>query len=111
MPTIREAIFELLNSFNLLVGPETARFQIGSAWHFRLHYIYAGNFPQTCDDLLEEFDLRRRKPREIEKLLRIDQMSAVFDALATHDGQKIIWMSDNPPKLIGRPQGRFTITA
>jgi len=45
--------------------------------------------------ILEEYGLGGRKPREVEKLLRIVHISAFLAALLTHDGQKIFWMSDN----------------
>lgn len=45
--------------------------------------------------ILEEYGLGGRKPREVEKLLRIVHMSAFLTALLAHDGQKIFWMSDN----------------
>jgi hypothetical protein len=44
---------------------------------------------------LEENGLGGRKPREVEKLLRIVHMSAFLAALLAHNGQKIFWMSDN----------------
>jgi hypothetical protein len=51
--------------------------------------------PKRLALLLEENGLGGRKPREVEKLLRIVHITAFLTALLAADRQKIFWMSDN----------------
>jgi hypothetical protein len=52
--------------------------------------------PDMLVKILDEYGARRtRKPREVEKLLRIVHMVAYLIALLGVDGQKIFWMSDH----------------
>ena len=45
--------------------------------------------------ILDDAGLGGRKPREVEKLLRIVHMTAFLIAVLATDGQKIFWMTDN----------------
>jgi len=60
--------------------------------------------------ILEADGLGGRKPREVEKLLRIVHMSAFLAALLAHDGQKISWMSDNDSICANQEQHHSMLT-
>jgi hypothetical protein len=61
----------------------------------KLTTLFGSPEDSTLSELLRAEGLGNWKPQVAEKLLRVVHLTAFLAALLTHNGQKIIWMSDH----------------